>query len=133
MSTNDNVPKATIFLIEEDDDTRPILRSNLKRYGYRVLLALDEEDALERSSGGGARADLILVNLIGKTPEESMEVAKRIRHRGEYADTTPLVVLAEKFGKELEGTDARVGDNEWITYLEDGKQLEALLARLLSV
>jgi hypothetical protein len=33
----------------------------------------------------------------------------------------------------LEGTDARVGDNEWITDLEDGEQLQALLARLLSL
>jgi DNA-binding response OmpR family regulator len=129
----DDDGQATIFLIEEDDDTRPILRSNLKRYGYRVLLALDEEDALERASGGGARADLILVNLVGKTPEECMEIARRIRHRGEYAGATPLIVIAEKFGKELEGTDARVGDHEWITYMEDGHQLEALLARLLQI
>jgi len=125
--------QATIFLIEEDDDTRPILRSNLQRYGYRVLLAVDEEDAIARASDGAARADLILINLVGKTPEECMEIARRIRHRGKYDGVTPLVVIAEKFDKELEGTDARVGDHDWITYMEDGRQLQALLARLLSV
>ncbi len=40
--------------------------------------------------------------------------------------------MAEKFDKDLEGTDARVGDHDWITYLEDGAQLQALLARLLT-
>jgi hypothetical protein len=39
--------------------------------------------------------------------------------------------MAEKYGADLEGTDAHVGDNDWITYLEDGAQLRALLARLL--
>jgi DNA-binding response OmpR family regulator len=131
MSAGDDAPKATIFLLEEDDDTRPILRKNLQRDGYRVLLALDEEDALARVSDGGARADLFLVNLVGKTPEQALEIGRRVRHHGKYDGVTPLIVMAEKYGADLEGTDAHVGDNDWITYLEDGAQLRALLARLL--
>ncbi|HVG31549.1 MAG TPA: hypothetical protein VM911_00655 [Pyrinomonadaceae bacterium] len=131
MSTNDNAPKATIFLLEEDDDTRPILKKNLQRDGYRVLLALDEEDALARVSDGGGRADLFLVNLVGKTPEQALEIGRRVRQHGKYDGVTPLIVMAEKYGADLEGTDAQVGDNDWITYLEDGAQLRALLARLL--
>jgi CheY-like chemotaxis protein len=42
----------TILLIEEDDDTRLILKESLIRYGYLVLLALDEEDAISRVDGG---------------------------------------------------------------------------------
>lgn len=41
--------------------------------------------------------------------------------------------MAEKFDKDLEGTAARVGDNDWIIYMEDGLQLQALLARLLRI
>lgn len=41
----------TIFLLEEDNDTRGPLVSNLRRHGYRVLIALDEEDALQRVEG----------------------------------------------------------------------------------
>ncbi len=37
----------TIFLIEEDEETRRPLVSNLRGYGYRVIVAVDEEDALE--------------------------------------------------------------------------------------
>lgn len=49
---NDNGNRPCIFLVEEDDDTRPLLKMNLTRYGYRVTMALDEEDALQRLRGG---------------------------------------------------------------------------------
>ena len=62
----------TIFLIEEDDETRRPLVSNLRGYGYRVIVAVDEADALERV--GGVEADLMLVNLVGKTAEEVLAV-----------------------------------------------------------
>ena len=116
-----------IFLIEEDDDARPILRSNLQRDGYRVLLALDQEDALDRVSGGRLSADLILVNLLGKVPEESLLIGQHIREMGEFAANTPLVILAEKYGADLEGQDVQMNDADWITYPEDHEQLQRLL------
>jgi len=121
-----------IFLVENDDDTRPVLRENLQTEGYRVLLALDEEDALERVNDGGARADLVLVNLVGKSPKDAVNVGRRIREHAKYDGHTPLVVMAEKYGEDLEGTDVNVSGNDWITYLEDHEQLKNLLARLLS-
>jgi DNA-binding response OmpR family regulator len=129
MSKREN--QRTIFLVEEDDDTRPILKHNLQTDGYHVLLALDEADALERVSGNGVNADLVLINLIGKSPEDVLDVGRRIREHAKYDGHTPLVVMAEKYGADLEGTDANVRDNDWITYLEDHDQLKNLLARLL--
>ena len=123
--------QATIFLIEEDDDTRPALKRNLQRYGYRVHIALDEEDARERVGGGGAQADLVLINLVGKSPQDVLQAGQRIREHAKYDDHTPLVVLAEKYGADLEGTDVNVSGNDWITYLEDHDQLKNLLAHLL--
>lgn len=127
-----NQDAATIFLIEDDDETRPLLRANLQREGYRVILALDEEDAIDRIGDGHLRFDLLLVNLVGKLPAETLAVAQRIRRQGNYDGQTPLVVLAEKYGQDLEGTDVNIAGNDWITYLEDGDQLRKLLARLLS-
>jgi hypothetical protein len=40
--------------------------------------------------------------------------------------------MAEKYGKDLEGTDVNVSGNDWITYPEDHDQLRNLLARLLN-
>jgi CheY-like chemotaxis protein len=132
MSEGEN--RRTILLVEEDDETRPVLRANLQTDGYRLLLALDEEDALDRvdGGGGGAQADLVLINLVGVAPEAALAAGRRIRAHAKYDGRTPLVVMAEKYGKDLEGTDVNVSGNDWITYLEDHDQLRNLLARLLN-
>lgn len=123
--------KQTIFLIEEDNETRPLLKENLQRRGYHVIIALDEEDAMERIRGGRIPADLILINLVGKSTEEAISLGRRLREHAKYDGHTPLVVMAEKYGDDLEGTDVNVSGNDWITYLEEHGQLENLLARLL--
>jgi CheY-like chemotaxis protein len=123
--------KGTIFLVEEDDETRPILKNNLRNHGYRVLLAVDEEDALERMSGGHVRADLILVDLVGKSPQEALNAGRRIREHAKDDGHTPLIAMAEKYGPDLEGTDVNVGGNDWITYPEAADQLRNLIARLI--
>ncbi|HEX8127845.1 MAG TPA: hypothetical protein VF527_02005 [Pyrinomonadaceae bacterium] len=58
-----------------------------------------------------------------------MRVGREIREQAGDGHT-PLVVLAERYGADLEGTDVNVGGNDWITYLEDHEQLKNLLARL---
>jgi DNA-binding response OmpR family regulator len=65
-----NRDQPVILLVEEDDETRPLLRKNLQKDGYRLLLAVDEADALDRLDDRQMRADLILINLVGKTPGE---------------------------------------------------------------
>lgn len=47
MMNEGRVKQPTIFIIEEGDETRQPLVSNLRSYGYRVIVAVDEEDALE--------------------------------------------------------------------------------------
>ncbi|MGB8507640.1 MAG: hypothetical protein WCD76_04485, partial [Pyrinomonadaceae bacterium] len=75
--------------------------------------------------------DLILLNLVGKTTDEVLEAGQRIRERGKYDEQTALIVMAEKYGRELEGTDEHVGGNDWVFYLgEELDQLRNLLGRL---
>ena len=129
MSTDEGNQRA-ILLVEEDEEMRPILRRNLESEGYRVLLALDERDANERVSGGRINADLILVNLVGVQPDEALHAGRRIRQNAEL--DVPLVVMAEKYGDELEGKNMKVGENDWIIYLEAHQQLRDLLVELMS-
>ena len=121
----------TIFLLEEDDETRRPLVRNLRSYGYRVITAIDEEDALQRVEGGHVAADLVLVNLVGKSIDDLLNVGRRIREHARYDGNTPLVVMPEKYGKDVEGTDVNVSGNDWIIYLEDPNQMKNLLARLI--
>jgi DNA-binding response OmpR family regulator len=123
---------ATILLVEEDDDARPILRDNLKREGHTVLVAVDEEAALGWLAAGGVGADLILVNLVGKTVEEALDAGRRVRGRNGADGAAPLVVIAERYDETLEGSDVRAGEDEWVTYMEDSNQLHVLLSRLTS-
>ncbi|PYS51632.1 MAG: hypothetical protein DMF68_03860 [Acidobacteria bacterium] len=122
----------TILLVEEDDETRPLLKHNLQTYGYRTIVALSEEDALERVGGEQFTADLILVNLIGKSPEEALDTGRRIREHAKYDGQTPLVVMPEKFPQDYEGRDENVGANDWVCYFEDSEQLQRLLSRLIN-
>ena len=120
----------TILLIEEDDDARPILRHSLGREGYEMLVAVDEASALDWLTAGRASADLILVNLVGKTAAEALEAGRRVRERNGPDGSTPLVVIAERYDEKMEGRDVRAGEREWVTYMEDSDQLHALLRRL---
>lgn len=129
--TTSNTP-ATIFLIEEDDDARPHLKRNLREQGYRVLVAADLEDALEWMRTTLIPADLMLINLLGKSPEEVLRAGREIRSHSKYDGHTPLIVVPEIIPKELEGTDKNAGENDWVCYYDDAAQLRALILRLTS-
>ncbi|HEY0098211.1 MAG TPA: hypothetical protein VGB76_04580 [Pyrinomonadaceae bacterium] len=125
--------RPTIFLVEEDDDARPGLTANLRGQGYRVLVAAGLQDAHDWVSGESpVNADLVLINLVRKTPEESVRLGRELREHAKYDGHTPLVVMPEKVPRELEGTDVNVSGNDWICYYEEvTPQLRKLLARLL--
>lgn len=122
----------TIFLLEEDEETRKPLVDNLRRDGYHVIVAIDEEDALERVIGGHVHADLVLVNLVRKPLAEALRIGRSVRAQAKYDGRTPLVVMPEKYSKDVEGTDVNVEGNDWVHYLgEEPDQLKNLLTRLI--
>ena len=136
MSEETNPPKEsrpTIFLVEEDGDVRPSLTNNLRQLGYRLLVAADLEDALEWMSGDGIiHADLVLINLVGKLPEEALSIGQRLRNHAKYDGHTPLIVMPEVVTEELSGTDVNVSGHDWICYYDEPQQLQSLLRRLTS-
>ena len=123
--------RPTIFLVEEDNHARPNLTKKLRELGYRLLVASHLEDAREWVSANGyIHADLVLINLVGKTPEETLSIGRELREHAIHDGHTPLVVLPEKVAAELYGTDENVSGHDWICYHDDAKQLYALLGRL---
>jgi CheY-like chemotaxis protein len=130
--TTEQGKRPIIFFVEEDEDTRIVMKESLARYGYHVFVAVDEEDAIERINGGQPKPDLMLVDLVGKSTEDSLQAGRRIRELADFDGMTPLVVMAEKYGKDLEGTDVNVGESDWVLYLgEELDQLRNLLRRLI--
>ncbi len=124
--------RLTIFLLAEDDDVRRPLKERLRKHGFRVLVAIDMADAHDWLSNGSIPADLVLVDLVRKSPEEALEVGRKLRDHANYDGHKPLVVMAEKFTEELEGTDDNVSGHDWVSYYEDGDQLHGLIGNLIT-
>ena len=122
-----------ILLVEPDDDVRPLLRNNLHRQGYRVIVTLDEEDAIARARGDSDRPDLILINQYRQPLDKVIHIGQRIRQDAGLPSDTPIVIMAERYGEDMEGKDIKVGESDYVTYLEDGEQLLNLLQRLCPV
>ncbi|MBD1920359.1 hypothetical protein H6F77_04400 [Microcoleus sp. FACHB-831] len=123
----------TILLVEMDDDTRPILKHNLCSQGYRVIVGLEEEDAIALARGGRDRPKLILLNQVNLSIDEFVNMGRRIRECAELPSSTPIVVTAERYGEDMEGKNVKVGESEYVTYLEDAEQLMNLLQCLCPV
>jgi DNA-binding response OmpR family regulator len=132
MSEKKDAPP-TILMMELDDDTRPLLKLNLGNWGYHVISALQEEDAIALARGVCDRPGLILLNQVNLAIDDVLNMGRRIRHGAELPSSTPIVVMAERYGADMEGKDVKVGESEYVTYLEDGEQLMNLLHRLCPV
>lgn len=65
--------KPIIFLLEEDDHTRSLLNATLRNKGYGIMLSASKDEALLRANDGLNQADLVLVDLVRKPPEETLE------------------------------------------------------------
>jgi DNA-binding response OmpR family regulator len=116
------------LLLEEDDDTRPLFKELLTNKGYKVIMTIDEADALQRVNDPPVAADFVLVDVVGKSIDTALQIGNKIRQAGELQ--APLIVIAAKYDEELGGTTAQVGENQYIVYLEDGNELFDLLAGL---
>lgn len=125
--------RPAILYIGEDRDAHPLLKHSLRAQGYRVLAAYSVEDAADWMVGGHVHADLILLDLVRRTTKETLAAGRQVRRHAKYDGQTPLVVMAEKYGTDVEGTEANVEGNDWVFYLGDEPdQLKNLLRRLTS-
>jgi DNA-binding response OmpR family regulator len=132
MHENKN-SRPTIFLVEEDNNARLPVTRRLRECGYRLLVAASLEDAFEWTNGTAyIHADLVLVNLLSILPEEALSSGRHLRQHCKYDENTPVVVMPEKIPEDLEGTNQKVTEREWICYFADTDQLLRLLARLLT-
>lgn len=90
--------RASILLVEDDEQTRKAIAANLEGHGYGVRTAADGEEALVL--WGLRRPDLILLDL-GLPGIDGIGVLRRVRGDA----TTPVIILSAR-GEERDKVEA---------------------------
>lgn len=123
--------RATIVLVEDDQEIRGYMERFLEGLGYDVAVSTDEGDCLQMISGDHRKVKLILLNQ-RMMSDDALSAGRRIREHANVANSAPVVVLPFEFCNELEGTDENMGGRDYKSYMTSEQQLEDLLAGLLS-
>lgn len=121
---------ATILLVDDVDEYRALLKQGLERCGYRVKVAYDELDAIERAQC--VRPDLILLEMGRVSPLHTLDMGCRIRSDAKVGDGVKVVVYANHADETVsEGGEVSLGPNEYAILPEDAEQMQSFLARIL--
>ena len=92
MTAGAERPDARILVVEDEPDLRSLLDRHLGRAGYRVVLAADGVEALERA--WSEPVDLVLLDLM--LPHmDGIELCKRLK-RDERTHRLPIVMLTAR-------------------------------------
>jgi DNA-binding response OmpR family regulator len=130
METRETKTRATILLVEDDQEIRGYMKRFLEDLGYDVAVATDEGDSLRLISRDHLKVKLILLNQ-RMLSDDALSAGRRIREHVNVSSSAPVIVLPFEFRKELEGTDENMGGRDYKSYMTSEQQLEDLLAGLL--
>jgi CheY-like chemotaxis protein len=68
----------TILVTEDEEPIRRLVQLALERYGYRVLTAENGNEALKVLAGDGAKADLLITDMVMPGGMNGRELAERL-------------------------------------------------------
>jgi two-component system cell cycle response regulator DivK len=125
-SQNGSMPPV-VMVVEDFEDNRFMMRRLLEMSGYRVLEAINGEEAVELAHR--ERPQLILMDL--SLPQlDGLAATRRIRQNAELRDV-PIVAVSAHDTADFHADALAAGCNDYVTKPIDFDQLEALLQRLL--
>ena len=117
----------TVMVVEDFEDNRFMMRRLLEMSGYRVLEAINGEEAVELARR--ERPQLILMDL--SLPQlDGLAATRRIRQHADLRDV-PIVAVSAHDTADFHADALAAGCNDYVTKPIDFDQLEALLSRLL--
>jgi two-component system, cell cycle response regulator DivK len=117
----------TVLVVEDFEDNRFMMRRLLEMSGYRVVEAVNGEQAVELAAE--ERPDLILMDL--SLPKlDGLAATRRIRQNYGLAEV-PIVAVSAHDTSDFHADALAAGCNEYVTKPIDFDQLESLLKKLL--
>jgi DNA-binding response OmpR family regulator len=119
--------KETLLVVEDDPDIVELLRYNLEREGYRVLVATDGERGL--GDAGRHQPDLVLLDLM-LPGLDGLEVLKRMRGQ-EGTRGIPVLVLTAKSEETDVVLGLEMGADDYLTKPFSPRELVARVRALL--
>ena len=123
---NDQMP--AVLIVEDDEDSRQMLKILLEIWKYRVLEAKDGLEAV--SVAESARPDLILMDV--KLPKfDGFETTRRLR-QSEIIDGVPIIFLSGCAEEIYRRAADAVGGNEYLVKPLDFQLLEITLNKYIS-
>jgi CheY-like chemotaxis protein len=119
--------RPTVMVVEDFEDNRFMMRRLLEMSGYRVLEAINGEEAVELARR--EHPSLILMDL-SLPLLDGLAATRRIRQLKELRNV-PIVAVSAHDTADFHADALAAGCNDYVTKPIDFDQLEALLSRLL--
>jgi DNA-binding response OmpR family regulator len=119
----------TILIVEDDSDIAESLVYNLKREGYRTIVAESGEKGLRIALDGRSTPSLILLDLMlpGMT---GMELCRRLR-REEATEKVPVIMLTAKAAEVDKVAGLELGADDYIVKPFSTKEVIARVRAVL--
>ena len=116
----------TVMVVEDFEDNRFMMRRLLEMSGYRVVEAINGQEAVDKAQR--ELPDLILMDL-SLPLLDGLAATRRIREQEELKKV-PIVAVSAHDTADFHAEALAAGCNEYVTKPIDFDQLESLLSRL---
>lgn len=119
--------KFTVLLVEDTEDNRFMMRRLLEMTGYRVIEAMNGEEAVNLART--EMPQLILMDL-SLPVIDGLAATRLIRKIPEF-EATPIIAVSAHDTSDFQSEAIHAGCNRYITKPIDFNELEALIEELL--
>ncbi|HBB86644.1 MAG TPA: response regulator [Blastocatellia bacterium] len=130
MSTelqNQNGPRHTILVVDDFDDTRLLLRTWLRKKGYRVVEAENGNEAVAKARE--IEPDLIIMDV--EMPElDGLSATRKIRTLKDSA-ALPIIAVSAYGADQFREQALAAGCNEYVSTPFEPDELEKLIHSLI--
>ena len=117
----------TVLLVEDTEDNRFMMRRLLEMAGYRVVEAMNGEEAVKLAKSESPH--MILMDL--SLPVIDGLAATRLIRKLPHCESTPIIAVSAHDKSDFQSEAIEAGCNSYVTKPIDFNDLEDLIAKLL--